>query len=261
MIEEGLARTTINAVVVLIRGVFKWGAAQQLVEPSVLHGLQAVNGLRRGRTEARESKPVTPVPQAHIEAVQPFVSRQVWALIQLQLLTGARAGELIIMRPVDLDTSGKVWSYRPTEHKTAHHGHQRHIYIGPKAQTIIKPFLAGRVVTAPLLSPRDAIADKAEQAQTHRRSNQKPNHRATDRTVRDTYSVDSYRRAIQRACDKADIPRWHPHQLRHNAATYIRREEGIEVARVILGHRSAGVTEIYAEQDRDKAIEVIQRLG
>jgi integrase len=44
------------------------------------------------------------------------VSRQVWALIQLQLLTGARAGELVGMRPIDLDTSGRIWMFSPQEH-------------------------------------------------------------------------------------------------------------------------------------------------
>jgi site-specific recombinase XerD len=55
--------------------------------------------------------------------------------------------------------------------------------------------------------------------------------------------------------------RWHPYQLRHNAATYIRREFGIEMARIILGHRSLSVTEIYAEADQEKARSVIQKLG
>jgi integrase len=32
--------------------------------------------------------------------------------------------------------------------------------------------------------------------------------------------------------------------IRHNAATHLRKEFGIEVARIILGHRSASVTEI-----------------
>lgn len=39
---------------------------------------------------------------------------------------------------------------------------------------------------------------------------------------------------------------WHPHQLRHNAATYLRKEFGLETARIILGQRSAAITEIYA---------------
>jgi len=54
---------------------------------------------------------------------------------------------------------------------------------------------------------------------------------------------------------------WHPHQLRHNAATFLRKEFGIETARIILGHRSAVITEVYAEQDQQKALEVIMRVG
>tara|TARA_R110002111_G_scaffold55414_4_gene95295 strand:- start:856 stop:1071 length:216 start_codon:yes stop_codon:yes gene_type:complete len=55
--------------------------------------------------------------------------------------------------------------------------------------------------------------------------------------------------------------RWHPNQLRHNAGTYLRKEFGIEAARVVLGHKSAGVTEIYAELDRAKAEEIMGKVG
>lgn len=55
--------------------------------------------------------------------------------------------------------------------------------------------------------------------------------------------------------------RWHPHQLRHNAATELRKEFGLETARIILGHRSPAVTTIYAEQDRQKALEAMERVG
>jgi integrase len=54
---------------------------------------------------------------------------------------------------------------------------------------------------------------------------------------------------------------WHPHQLRHNAATLLRKEFGLETARIILGHRSAVITEVYAEQDKEKALEAIVRVG
>src|SRR5262249_5974082 len=47
---------------------------------------------------------------------------------------------------------------------------------------------------------------------------------------------------------------WHPNQLRHNAATEIRRRYGIEVAQTILGHKlGSGITEIYAEANVKKA--------
>jgi integrase len=54
---------------------------------------------------------------------------------------------------------------------------------------------------------------------------------------------------------------WHPHQLRHNAATFLRKEFGLEIARIILGHRSMAMAEVYAEADQEKALEVIGRVG
>jgi len=54
---------------------------------------------------------------------------------------------------------------------------------------------------------------------------------------------------------------WHPHQLRHSAATRLRREYGIEVARIVLGHESPTVTALYAEADQEKAREVMARAG
>jgi len=55
--------------------------------------------------------------------------------------------------------------------------------------------------------------------------------------------------------------RWHPHQLRHNAATELRKEFGIEAARIILGHRSAAITEVYAEKDEQQAVEAMAQVG
>ncbi len=44
-------------------------------------------------------------------------------------------------------------------------------------------------------------------------------------------------------------------------ATYIRKEFGLDTARIILGHRSAVITEVYAELDQQKALEAIVRVG
>ena len=50
--------------------------------------------------------------------------------------------------------------------------------------------------------------------------------------------------------------------MRHrNAATFLRKEFGLETARIILGHRSAVITEVYAELDQQKALEAIVRVG
>ena len=54
---------------------------------------------------------------------------------------GMRPGEVVAMRACDLDTSGKVWTYTPAEHKTEHHGHARTVYLGPRAQLVLRSFL------------------------------------------------------------------------------------------------------------------------
>jgi integrase len=55
--------------------------------------------------------------------------------------------------------------------------------------------------------------------------------------------------------------RWHPNQLRHTRATEIRRLAGLDAARVLLGHTTPIVTEIYAELDSVKAAEVARQHG
>jgi integrase len=58
-------------------------------------------------------------------------------MIEPQQLTGMRPGEVTIMRTCDLDTSGRVWVYIPSHHKTAYHGHSRQIYLGLRAQAVL----------------------------------------------------------------------------------------------------------------------------
>ena len=53
----------------------------------------------------------------------------------------------------------------------------------------------------------------------------------------------------------------YPQEPRHKAARELRKEFGPEVVRIILGHRAAAITEIYAEKDEQKAIEAIGRAG
>jgi hypothetical protein len=41
----------------------------------------------------------------------------------------------------------------------------------------------------------------------------------------------------------------------------LRKEFSIETARIILGHHSTAVTEIYAEKDEQEAVETITKVG
>ncbi len=258
MIKAGLSRPTINARINRIRRVFRWGVERSVVKPEVWWGLKALASLKRGRSEARETKPVRPVPEQHVRKVHATLPAPLQAMIELQLMTGMRPGEIRMMRPIDIDISGSLWVYSPSEHKTEHHGRHRRIYLGPKSQAIIKPFL-NRRLDAFLFDPRDAMQERYSDRKTHRRI---PNmERRTDRKIGDHYTKGSYARAIARACLDVGVPHWTPNQLRHNCATRLRKEYGLEASRVVLGHAKVGATEIYAEIDEEKAMRIMQEVG
>ncbi|GAC1474987.1 MAG: site-specific integrase [Isosphaeraceae bacterium] len=265
LINSDLCRNEVNKRVGKIKRAFKWAVSEEMIPSSVDHGLQAVSGLRHGRADVRESEPVRPVPDPYVDAVRPYVSRQVWAMIQLQRFTGMRPGEVVSMRSIDVETTGRVWTYRPQTHKTAHHGKRRTIHLGPQAQGVLREWLRPDL-TAFLFQPREAMETlRAEQRRTRKtpvqpsqksRSKSRPKKQAGI-----SYTVQSYGRSIAYGCDKALVPRWHPNQLRHNAATRLRKEFGLDVARAVLGHSSPAVTEVYAELDGSKAAEAMERVG
>ena len=263
MIKKGWQRKSINKQIQRTRSIFRWAEANELIERGMTEYLSSLAPLKKVRCPGvPEGKKVKPVPMEDIEAVRPHVSRQFWAMIQLQLLTGARPGEIVLLRFSDIDRSENVWTFRPERHKNEYRDIEREIYIGSQAQSIITNFLFGKQHNDYIFSPADANREaKQRDASGSRRRNQKTNLKLTDRSIGEHYTTHSYRRAIKRGCEKANVASWSPNQLRHNAATIIRKEYGLEAAQIILGHARADVTQVYAERDRDKAIKIAARIG
>ena len=219
MIHLGWCRRSINKQTSRICRVFRWAASEQKLPASIYEQLKSIPSLRRGRTTAKDMPRVRPVPEPMIEAVKLFVSRQVWALIRLQLLTGAREGELLPLRGVDLHTRDKIWTHQPEDHKTAYRDIRKTIYFGPRAQAILQTFLDGRPTNQPLFSPAEAEAERRQRMYAARKTplsygNRPGTHRTVDpmRKAGDCYDGNSYRRAIQRACEQAFPP---PEHLAH----------------------------------------------
>jgi integrase len=265
MIRVGNCRSEINRRVGRVVRMFKWGVSEELVPPSVYEALRTVPGLREGHSAAREKPPVKPVSDEQIDAVEPFVSRQVWAMIALQRLTGMRPGEVVFMRTGDLDMSADVWTYRPSRHETEHHGKAREVLMGPRACTILKTWLKTDP-EAYLFSPADAMEEQRQRRRLRRKTPVQPSQvdrrKAKPRKKPGAhYTVGSYRKAIQAACLKAGIAKWHPHQIRHSAATEIRKRFGIEATRIILGHEDLRTSQIYAEEDRSRGVEIMRSIG
>jgi integrase len=277
----GWARRLVNSAIGCVKRMFKWGVAEEIIPASVYHGLLAVEGLRKGRCTARESKPVEPVAPEHVEAVLPFLTPPVRVMVELQQLTGMRPGEVVLLRPCDVDRTQPTWIYRPESHKTEHHGRIRVIFLGPRTQQVLRPFLERHPGTY-CFSPREAMAAFRERQRHARKTRVQPSQqsrkkRSPRRQPGERYSVDTYGNAVERACLAADrqahalnpsipteqvvIPCWRPHQLRHTAATEVRRRFGLEAAQVVLGHRHANVSEIYAERDLTLAARVAAEMG
>ena len=233
LVEEGLAQATINNRLRRIKQAFDWAVSEELIAVDIAQTLRTVKGLRRGKTKARPPQPKPPVPIEYVEAIKPYVTRPVWGLIQFALLTGCRPSEACAVRWSQINTSGSVWVYQPEEHKTVHHNRQRVIAIGPRAQMLLNSFRE--------LSRSDYVFDPQIGLDEFVRKAYGAHAKA--RKVGECYTKDSLYTAVQNACDKANVPRWSPGQLRKTRATEARRESGLEVAQGILGHSSKATTE------------------
>jgi integrase len=297
MLRADWTRKNINKQVQRIVRMFRWGVSQELVKPAVTQALGEVQGLHKGRTTARETAPVLPVPDDVVNFTLERLPGIVADMVRLQRLTGCRPEEVCGIRPCDVDTSGPVWAYRPRSHKTEHHGRERVIFIGPKGQDVLRPYLL-RPKTAYCFCPAEGERKRRSERHAQRKTplgygNRPGTHRKADpqRAAGAYYTSDSYRRAVQRACELAfgmpielrKIPKslsesekmerreqarqwhrqhsWNPNQLRHSAATEIRKRFGLEAAQVTLGHAAADVTQVYAERDLEKAAAVMAQVG
>ena len=159
------------------------------------------------------------------------------------------------------------------------------LWFGPRAQEVLRPFTQPCGEQAPLFSPAESVAEFHAKRRASRvtpascgntpGSNRKAN---PLKTPGNTYNTGAAGSAIRRACEAAfpapegttgkalkrwhDDHRWSLHQLRHTAATRIRKAAGLEAAAVVLGHSSAALTDAtYAERDETAAVAVLRKIG
>ena len=219
-----------------VKRLFRWGCEREWLDGNTYHALQCVRMPRKGDPRCRESEPVPPAPIADVEAAKAELPAHVAAMVDVQLLTGCRAGEVCSMRPCDVDRSGDVWAFTPCDHKTKHHGKRRTVFIGPKCQAVLSAWL-------------DAAGDEEHVF------------RPAQRNGGPKFQTREYRQHVHRACDRAGVPKWNVGQLRHNFATACRADATLDAVQVLLGHSEVSTTQVYALADRKKAEERIRRVG
>lgn len=234
MVKRGWVRGSINLHCSRIVRMFRWGVSEGLVRPEVWQSLKAVSWLRAGRGHAKENPHREPVDPATVEATIPKLhpkrAAMVAAMIQVQRLTGMRPGEVCSLKPEEIDRSADVWCYAPPAHKGQHLGKRKRIWIGPRAQSVLAPFL-------------DATA-------------------AGQRVF--PINVAGYGAAIAKAAERAGVPHWTPHQLRHALATAVARQyASLEAAAAAIGDTPATAARHYVHvdpQERAK-IDVARDMG
>ena len=170
MIAEGLTRQGINKRVVRLRRMFSGGRRAGIGAPvEVLHGIAKPGTPRPRPNQAPEAKPIEPVPQDHVDAVMDNVPEPVAAMVELQMLTAMRPGEVVAMRRATWTPSGKVWIYRPPSHKNTWRGQRREISLGPKAIEISKlvaPRSGGSRIQPAAILRRNQYLDRYTAAST-----------------------------------------------------------------------------------------------
>lgn len=247
--------------------VIKWAVAEGLMSPTTHMALKCIEPLRRGRCDMREAQPVKCVDTKLVESTLPLLTKVVADMIRFQLATGCRPGEVCKIKPGMVDRTGDVWQIELEEHKTAYRGRQRTIFVGPKAKAILTPYLL-RAADKHCFSPKESEAQRLAARNAARKTPLSCGNKRGSNVARkprkkpgEFYTTDSYAQAIKYACIRGKLQEWSPNQLRHTAATEIRKNFGLEAAQVILGHAAADVTQVYAERDALKAVEVIRQIG
>ena len=227
MVDAGWCRRFVNKQVGRLRHLFRWGISWEIVPPSVAEALKSVEALRPGDTKAPDHPAKQAVPLDHVEKIKAGMRQRNRDLVDLLLFSGARAGELLSLRTADIDQSGSIWKAALRQHKNKWRGHARTLYFGPKGQLILRRYL----------KPDDADA------------------RLFPLTVHGLSG------AITRGCERAKVPHFTAHNLRHTAATVARDELGIEYAQAVLGHKTIDMTAHYSTKAEAKAVDAAKKLG
>ena len=225
--------------------------------------------IKKNRSRAKEPPKIKPVADDVVDKTLPYLPSPIAAMVRLQRLTGMRPGGVCAMRPCDIDTSHDVWVYVPWEYKSDHHEDcQRFVPFGPKSQSILVPYLIDAEDNPEkwLFSPKESMSERHRKARKHRKTKVQPSQQDRRKPnpkclPKEKYDKDAYCRAIRRAARKAGVPHWSPNQLRHSALTERRAKEGVEAAQLMGNHKNVQITEIYAEKDIAKALELARKYG
>ena len=206
---------------------------------------------RRPRDASRSSRSTMPT----VEATLPHLPAVVADMVRFQRLTGCRPGRGLQLRPCDVDRTGDVWMYTPASHKTEHHGRERVIYIGPKAQEIVAALSAAQCRRLLFLArgfrtktarPPKTMAQDCSSAVTAKPPEVKAQTPALATTTIRTDTAKPSLGPVGRQASALGAQPTAPYRG-HRDPQAVRPRR---TAQVILGHSRADITQVYADEER-----------
>jgi len=265
-----LSQRTINQRINIITRMFAWATEEELIPRDIYlaAALKQVKPIRDGRFGVKPPTRVSAADMNIYRALLPHLPGAVKAMLQLINLTTMRSSDVCLMRPMDIDQSEPVWKYLPSKFKRSELSgtKQRVLMIGPEGQKILAPFLENRSPESYLFSPKETMEEIFLERRKNRKTKVQPSQisqkkPAPKRTPGLKYNSQSFYAAIQRVVKKLGLGKLFPNQLRHGAGARIRKEFGIEHASKVMGHSHISTTEIYADYDMTKTMEIMHKIG
>lgn len=268
--DRDYARSTISGMMARIRRLYRWACHMEYVPGGMYERLRTVPGLRRGERNVRETEPVRAATQEQIDALLPFLSPTVSAMVRVQWHCGMRPSEACILRPCDIDRSQDIWIYRPQRHKNEWRGHALIKAIPKSVQPLIDEWLPEspdgyffRPAEAKAWARNKAQAGRERKtprypSEARRLAREKAKRQSQSSRTQPYYNTDSYRQALDHGFENARqagvaIDRFTPNQLRHSSISYIAELLGDSAAQRFAGHENAKTTEIYTREQRQIA--------
>ncbi len=277
-VSLGNKRNTINRNVGRLLGsqvkrgdaFFEWLVQVGAMPATLLMELRCVGNIRRGVPGVEESERILAAPTEDFKAALRCVDPQLREMMRVQYHCDMRPGELLVMKPCDIQWHPKdrdLWIYHPKKHKNLWRGMTRAIPIGSSARELIcenneriwgSPSLfTGRDMPR-LDDPNDIRFLWADENSEQPRFS----------------TVQNYTKAIKRGCERAGVPAFTANQIRKRSTTDaaqnmeaadLARELNIEqsqLAAKVAGHKNDVTTKKhYIDPDDLAAREYAKRFG
>jgi integrase len=264
LIGDGRVTPQINKRLSHSRQFYRWCLGRNLMPSTVNVWLvleqmrQRARAVSPGEYGAKPGKIVTPADPAAFNKALTVMSPVAKAVAQLLRLTGARPSEILNARPCELNRSGDVWTLTPTWHKTAKKSKRpRVIYLGDQAKAVLSPWLLGCAPEEFIFTSAKSESKRLRERTMTRQTPRWPSHMVRNNSKRvgtkrrrspsdSPFNPHALYVAIKRACRMAGVRPFSPYSLRHLRATELRESHGLEVARAVLGHSFASMSDHYS---------------